>query len=93
MRNLVTFFGLRHPIVFIKLILVVTFRMTQEQEYYAFIYLLRHVSANYYGWRLVVSKLHKRKYTEVEASRLRKMKINFYILSTIQNSGIVQIQS
>jgi len=87
-----TFFGLRHPVVFIKLILVVTFRTTQDQEYCIFIYLLLRVSAKYYGCHLVVSKLHKRKYIDVEASRLRKMRIHFYILVTIPNSGMVQIQ-
>jgi len=37
-----------------------------------FIYLLPHVSADYYGHHQVVSRLHKNKYTEVEASAYKQ---------------------
>ena len=56
----------------INLISVFTLRTTEHEEYCIFIYLLQHVSADYYGHHQVVSQLHKKKYIELEAFLLQK---------------------
>jgi len=41
------------------------------------IYLLRPVSAYYYGHHQVISQLHKRKYIEVQTSPMQTMSIKY----------------